>query len=194
MLFRSGSFRHKPKFFFNFIGYTSYISGDVATFSGIRLGLNYNKTVKIGIGLAGLNSPVVTAIDITEEGQTYTTNATLNYGYLEGYFEYIFYNKDRWQFSVPIAIGAGSAYYSYVSRTDTTKLIKLIPSSIWTVEPSVAAQYTILRWLGAGASLGYRQTLYAQPKIDENFNSVTFSIGLRLFLDEIYKMIFKKGE
>src|SRR5437763_12385180 len=77
------SLHQKPKLFFNFTGYTSYIKEDWATFSGIRAGLNFNNTVKFGLGVSHLNSSVVTPIHITEDKMNYSVNASLHFTYAE---------------------------------------------------------------------------------------------------------------
>jgi hypothetical protein len=187
------AFEHKPKFFLNLNSYTSYISGDVASFTGLRFGLSYNKTVRFGLGIAGLNSPIVTGIHIIEDSLSYSTNGNLKYSYVELSAEYIFYNKYPWQFSVPLIFGLGGAHYEYVSRA-TSSLRHSKDSPVEIVETSANAQYSVFKWIGVGASLGYRATLYTAPEIKENFNSVTFNLGLRLFVDEIYKMVFRKNK
>jgi hypothetical protein len=57
----------------------------------------------------------------------------------------------------------------------------------------VKAQYSFFRWAGIGSSLGYRISLYSPDKLNENFSSITFSLGLQLYLDEIYNMVFPRG-
>jgi hypothetical protein len=183
------SFQHQPKFFLNLTGCTSFIHGDWATFSGIRVGLNFNNTTKLGIGFSHLNSSVVTPIKINENELTYTTNGSLRYTYAEASFEYTVYKSEEWEFSIPVVIGGGRAHYNYISRANPG-LARSPNYTAWIIQPEASVQYTILNCAGANASLGYRSPLYASPEIRGNLNSVTFSVGFQLLLYELYKMSF----
>jgi hypothetical protein len=87
------SFHHKPKLFLSLIGFTSFINEDLAAFSGFRFGLSYNKKVRIGIGLAGMNSRIVRQIKVDTDSGVYVTNGNLRFGYFEASFEYIFFTR-----------------------------------------------------------------------------------------------------
>jgi hypothetical protein len=187
------SFKEKPQFFLDFTGYTSFIHGDWGIFSGMRAGLNYNQTVKVGLGFSYLNSSVVTPIHISENELNYTTNGLLRFTYAEATFEYIFYKTDDWQLSFPLTVGGGKAHYKYISRTNSEQA-RSPGYAAWIVEPAITAQYILLDCAGANASLGYRSTLAAGPEIKSNLNSVTFSLGFQLLLYEIYRMAFPKKE
>jgi hypothetical protein len=180
------SLREKPKFFFNLTGYTSFISGNWATFSGARFGLNYNNTIKLELGISNLRSSVVVPLQIQEGDLKYSTNGSLHFTYAEVCMQYIFYKDEAWEISLPVSIGAGSAHYNYISRSNAG-LASSISYTAWVIQPAVAAQYTVLKWVGTNASLGYLASLHSSP-----FNSVTFSIGFSLFLDEIWKDAVQK--
>ena len=53
------SFRKKPKFFFNFTQYNSFINSQSANVSGIKAGLEFNEKVRLGVGYGWLNSDIV---------------------------------------------------------------------------------------------------------------------------------------
>jgi hypothetical protein len=187
----SESLHQKPKLFFSFTGYTSFIKGDWATFSGLRGGLNFNNTLKFGLGISHLNSSVVTPIHIKENNLDYSTNGSLKFIYGEASVEYIFYDQAPWQFSVPVSVGCGSAHYNYISRSNY-ELTNSSDYTLWILQPEANAQYTILKWIAANASLGYLSSLHAPAEIKGSISSVTFSIGFRLFLDEIWKSMRQK--
>jgi hypothetical protein len=54
---------------------------------------------------------------------------------------------------------------------------------------SLAAQYKVVRWFGIGAGLGYRVMLVDNSNVNENFDSVIYSVNLRIFLDEVVKSV-----
>jgi hypothetical protein len=182
------SLEEKPKFFFNFTGYTSFIKGDWATFSGLRTGLNYNNTLKFGIGVSYLNSSVVSPIHIKENNISYSTNGSLKITYAEFSVEYIFYNKPPWQFSFPLSLGCGNAHFNYISRSNA-ELRQSSNYTLWLMQPEGDAQYTILKWIAVNSALGYLTSIHAPEHIEDSITSFTFSLGFRLFLDEIWKSV-----
>jgi len=186
------SLKQKPKIFFNLTAFNSVVSGEFVAFSGIRVGLNYNKRVKFGVGLYGLNTQVVSSIRV-EGDSAYDTNAELKLGFLALSAEYIFFNRYPWQFSfVPFQLSLGEGHYEYISQPDKIRT-STKKQSVILYEPAVMGQFSIFRWIGLGASAGYRFRIYTDKELKEDLSSPTFSFGLRLFVDELYKMAFPHG-
>jgi hypothetical protein len=186
------SLKQKPKLFFSLTTFNSVVSSEFVAFSGIRGGLNYNKRVKFGIGLYGLNSQVVSSIRI-EGDSGYDTNAELKLGFLSLSAEYVFFNQYPWQISfVPFQIALGEGHYEYISEPDTIRT-NTKKQSVVLYEPAFMGQFSIFRWIGLGASAGYRFRIYSDKELKEDLSAPTFSFGLRLFVDELYKMAFPNG-
>lgn len=188
------SLDQRPKFFLNFVPFSSFIKQDIATFSGIRAGLNFNRRIKFGIGYFTLiNSSVVSPVLIEDDGPAYSTSGELNFHFFSINAEYIFYNKYPWQLSfIPFQIGLGRASYDYIRRSEDNR-VSTDPESVFIYYPDFSAQYNILNWLGGGASVGYRFTATGSQNIQEDLNSPTFSLTLKVFIDELYKMAFPHG-
>lgn len=190
----SYSLAQKPKLFLNFVPFNSYISRDIANFSGIRAGLNFNKRIKFGLGYFALtNSSVVSPVLIEDDGVAYETSGELNFHFFSVTTEYIFYQNQPWQLSfIPLQLGFGRAGYDYIRRSEF-KRVATKRESILILHPDFAAQYSILEWLGLGATLGYRVSLNGSKIVQEDFNSPTFSLTLKVFVDELYKIAFPNG-
>lgn len=188
------SLEKRPKFFINLQNYYGFISKDFANFTGLKFGLSYNKRVRFGFGVAGLDAgSVVSEIEIEEDTLSYTTNGELKFSFISASAEYIFYHQYPWQFSlIPYNLGVGTASYEYIRRSDRQR-VSTPSETVIIFQPELTGQYSIFRWIGIGTSFGYRKTLYSSKNIRENFNSPTFSVGLKLFMDEIYKMVFPHG-
>ncbi len=190
----SYSLQKKPKVFLNFVPFNSYISKNIANFSGLRVGLNYNKRIKFGLGYFALtNSSVVSPVVIEDDGPLYETSGELNFHFFSITAEYIFYQQSPWQFSfIPLQLGLGRASYDYIRRSEFYR-VSTKAETVLILHPDFTAQYSILNWLGAGATLGYRVTLNGSKNVQEDFDSPTFSLTLKVFLDELYKMAFPSG-
>lgn len=188
------SLKQRPGLFLNFVPFNSYISRDIANFTGIRAGLNFNKRIKFGIGYFGLtNSSVVSDVLIEDDGPSYITPGELNFHFFSITAEYIFYKSHPWQVSfIPVQFGVGRASYDYIRRSETAR-IKTSRETVLLLHPDFSAQYSVLNWLGIGATLGYRVSLNGSKNIQEDFNSPTFSLTLKVFMEELYKMAFPDG-
>ncbi|MFI5218040.1 MAG: hypothetical protein ACHQNT_01040 [Bacteroidia bacterium] len=186
------SFHTKPKIFFQIAAYNSFVSNEPANTFGYRGGLEFNRRIRIGVGYYTLISDIVKPKTISGVFENDTTlNAQLDMNFIPLSLEYIFYNKDPWQISIPLYIGAGKSYFWYYLNSEGDRG-KVDEKTVALMTMSAEAQYKIIKWVGVGAGLGYRLMLKDNNNINENFNSVIYNIGLRIFVDEIFKSIFKK--
>ena len=189
------SLRQKPKFFITLASFNTFIDHQYANINRLKMGLSYNQRLRFGIGISNLaNNAVVTSLHITENNLDYTTNGELNLSFLSFSAEYYFYNNYPWQCTVtPFHLGFGGANYRYIKRPERTTAYT--PSeTIILYQPEISAQYNIFKWLGVGVTSGYRFTLYRSKKQTQNLNAPLFALDIRLFLDEVYKILFKKDE
>lgn len=154
-----------------------------------------DKRIAMGIGYAWLNgsTPIYnphTFYDSERKIDT-TVNRRLSIQYLCFYFNYIYYKSRRWEFSVPLQIGAGKISYNYQyfgrSRKDDAGYCFLY-------EPEVNVKFTALRWLGVEADLGYRFLFQQNHFIRNTFNSPLFAFGVFIVWNELALMAFPKNE
>ena len=188
----------RPKFWFQLDRNNTFVSNKGANCSGFKVGLEFAKKYRFGLGYYELKSDIVEYKALSEEEAKNATNDTvkakLSMITLPFCFEYVFYEDDPWQFSMPVNLGIGETYFTYSDKTDHFRRIKDYP--VVDYEVSIAGQYKILRWFGVGAGIGYRLMLLDNPAKEHNFNSPIYSLKLKLFLGEIIHTIFppKKKE
>jgi len=186
------SFKKKPKFFFNFTQYNSFINKQSANISGLKAGLEFNEKVRLGLGYGWLYSDIVDRIIIDKNDLSYTTNGQLKFNFVSTSFEYEFYSNYPWHISVPLVVGAGGAHYEYVDRLSRERTkTKNFPVVLF--EPTVNAQYNIIDWVGISGGLGYRVAMNASRELKNNFSSPIYVIQLKIFFDEIYRDLVGPG-
>lgn len=190
------SFKNKPKFFLTLDRTSSFVSGKEATTNELRVGLEFKKKLRLGIGYAALVSDVVAEkVAVTEMTNVDSVvSAKLSLSYMTFSAEYTFYNSKRWQITMPVTLGIGSSYfnyYEYVKGDYQTK--KLDEGTVVIFGPSGVATYRILRWVGVSGGIGFRQVLVNNSKVKESFNSPIYLFRIRIFLGEIYKSVFPRG-
>lgn len=186
------SFRKKPKFFFNFTQYNSFINRESANVSGIKAGLEFNEKTRLAVGYSWLYSDIVDRISISKNDVTYQTNGQLRFNYVNTSFEYEFYSDYPWHVSLPLVVGIGGAHYEYIDRISKERT-KTDNFPVVLFEPSVNAQYNIIDWVGVAGGLGYRLALNSSRDFKKNFNSPIYVIQLKFFFDAIYKEVFPNG-
>ena len=189
------SLLQKPKFFITVASFNTIIDHEHANIFRIKSGLIYNQRIRFGIGYSNLaNNSVVTSINIKENNLDYYTNGELNFSFFSLSAEYFFYNDYPWQFTVtPFQIGLGSAKYRYINRPE--RVSTFTPSeTIILYQPEISAQYNIFQWIGLGVTTGYRFTPYRSKKLTQKLDAPLIALDIKLFLDEVYKILFKKDE
>lgn len=190
------SFKNKPKIFLTLDRTSSFVSGKGAATNELRVGLEFKKKLRLGIGYASLVSDVVAEkVAVTEMTNVDSVvSAKLSLSYMTFSAEYTFYNSKRWQITMPVTLGIGSSYFNYFEFVDgdyQTK--KLDEGTVVIFGPSGVATYRILRWVGVSGGIGFRHVIVNNSKVEESFNSPIYLFRIRIFLGEIYKSVFPRG-
>jgi hypothetical protein len=182
------SIARKAKFTFKFDTRNSFIANRRAEIFGAKLGVEFDKKLRIGGGVHWLTSPLYKRTYLTSSsGLADSVDAQLSFRYFAYYIEYVFYKTDRWELSIPFQLGAGDSRYRYDyegnSHVAGKKMVVLY-------EPGISTQYKVFRWLGAGADVGLRVMVVNNKAIKENFNSPMYAFKVLIWYDELYKMAF----
>jgi len=182
------SLKQKPKFFLNLNTFNSVVSNEMVNFLGFKTGLNYNKRLKFGVGYYVMTSKkVVSPISVTNDSLQYTTNGELRLNFISLSAEYIYYISYPWQFSfTPLQFSLGKGHYNYITEPDKIHT-KTKGQSIILYEPNITGQYSVFKWFGVAVSVGYRVKVYSSKELKEDLSAPTFAIGIRVFVDELYK-------
>jgi hypothetical protein len=183
-------FSSKPKFLFKFDTRNSFVSNSRRDIFGIKLGMEFDKKVRLGAGVNWLKSPIYKTRYLTSSaGLPDSVEAQLQFRYIAYYVEYVFYRSKRWELSMPFQLGAG--YSRYVYNYEGSSFIEN-RKMILVYEPSISMQYKVFKWLGAGADVGFRLMVLNNKAIKENFNSPLYAFKVLVWYGELYKSLFPK--
>lgn len=189
-------FKGKPKFFITLDNTGSFVGGRPAVTNEIRMGLDFRRKLKLGVGYGKLFSDIVVQKSVVSDlnGDT-TVPADLSLSYFSLNGEYTFYQSKRWQLSAPLLVGFGKSYFNYFDKDKSGADVerKTDEGSVLVTVVSGMATYRILRWVGASAGLGYRVGLNNNDKVEQSFNSPVYTFRFRIFFGEIYKSVFPRG-
>lgn len=157
----------------------SFITTRLARIRGVKLGLDYNKTIKLGLSYNWLVSSI--RRDVFYNNQSF--QARLRYHYFAPYFEYAFYRQGPWEIAVPIHVGVGWTDYYRVKRGQGTRTNKAF---VLSYEPYMMGSYTFLRYFALGAGVGYRLVLVGNADLNENFNSPIYVFKFQVLLGKLW--------
>ncbi|MBX3163848.1 MAG: hypothetical protein KF900_05165 [Bacteroidetes bacterium] len=171
----------------------SFIDNQLISVSGARLGLSFQRKLKLGIGVSWLASDVKEQFQIKNSfGKDTSINRFLKFMYVCYYADFVFYKTKRWQLSVPIQVGTGVSWFQrnsvYSFKHKDPKYFLLL------YEPGVSTQFKVFRWFGVGADIAYRFTMKNNEKVGEKLMSPTYSFKILFWFDQLFYELFPKHE
>lgn len=171
----------------------SFISNQLISVTGVRLGVAYQRKLRIGGGISWMKSNFTNDFYSTNEfGKVDTTTKYLKFGYLCYYIDFVFYKTKRWQLSIPIQAGTGLAWFQKSKQISLYSGDK--KSFLLLYEPGITAQFKVFRWFGLGTDIAYRFTLKNNRKIGDKLNSPTYSFKVLIWFDQIFYELFPKSK
>lgn len=182
--------KSKPKISFRFDNRHSFVSTYKSKINAIKIGAEYAYVFRMGLGYNQLISTIERQEVLRNDGIPFdTVTSNLKLWFLTAYTEYVFFRTKRWEFSVPLQLGAGYSKFNYVFNDEKVTNRRHF---IANYEAGITGHYKLLPGLGVGAGIGYQLMLIDNPAINENFNTPIYSFKIKLFLGELYRLAFKK--
>ena len=171
----------------------SFINNQLISVTGVRLGVAYQRKLRVGGGISWMKSNYSTDFYATNEiGKIDTIKKYLKFTYLCYYIDFVFYKTKRWQLSVPIQVGTGLAWFQKGEKFNLYSGDK--KSFLLLYEPGITAQFKVFKWFGLGTDIAYRFTLKNTKKIGEKLNSPTYSFKVLIWFDQIFYTVFPKNK
>lgn len=182
----AASLRQAPKLNVGIDTRHSFISSREVSTLGVKVSLDFENRLRFGYGVYFLfRNRIVRDFALTDSlGNNYTVKSELRFTYLSAFAEYVFFLNDRWEFSAPIHLGIGDVGFSNINQAKKTVLL---------TELGVMGSYKIFPFFGLGGGIGYRQILAGGQVVRQDFNSPTYSFGLRFWVGYLYKKYIKKS-
>jgi hypothetical protein len=168
----------------------SFISGYPAQVAGIKLGLDFNKKIRLGIGANYIYSNIPNSKAIKIDTTFNIVQSYLNVNYFSFYGDYVFMNTNKWEIVTHVTFGTGVSYY----KTENTfrRRTRTLSHFILLYEPLMEANYKIIKYAGVGVGLGYRIVLLGSKHIDERFTSALYVVKVNIYFSEIWNDIRKR--
>ena len=187
------AFKHKYSIDARLESRTSFINHQFTSVTGVRLGVAFQRKLRIGGGISWLKTHVSNNFYSTNAlGKTDTLTKFLKFVYFCYYIDFVFYKTKRWQLSVPIQLGTGSSWYqqtkSYSFGNNEEKHF------LFLYEPGITVQFKLFKWLGGGADFAYRFAFQNSKKSNVHLNSPSLSFKALFWIDQLFYELFPKSE
>lgn len=187
----------KTKFVFAFDARFSSIHQQSVKINGFKLGWERYERNRYGVGLYSLGDPIRIDNEHTEvynlDGvDTDTLELYSDLSYVVIFWDHILTSKKRYEISLNMELGSGSAELGYLDESSGNGVIRRLDEVPFGVlEFSVAGHYKILPWIGPGAGLGYRMVFASDKNVNRSFSSPIGILKVKVFLGPLYRAVFK---
>lgn len=182
------SFNYPPRLDLRLDARTSFITNNPARIVGVKLGVDFNDKVKVGIGYNWLRSTILNNEYINKGLGRTEIYTRLVLRYFSPYFEYTYHNSPKLELSIPVMIGLGTSHYTPLNVQDSP-FYTSNPRMVVFYEPSSTGLYKPIKWFGIGFGIGYRLVFVGNRGLNQNFNSPIYVLRAKLLLGEIYRSI-----
>ena len=173
----SNSFKYKPKFFIKLDARKSFITNVYAPMGGVKIGLSFNNTTRIGIGYTWMkNYPLSKGSDVK-----------LQFSYVAPFIEYCFYKTKKWTGEIPVQLGYGEIRYR-----DTKLKNTITKTGVFVYEPAMTLDYRFLKYFSLGAGAGLRLVFKLNQNMLDKFSSPIYIFRFKIYFGDIYKEHLKK--
>lgn len=168
------SIKKKPSFYGDYNTRNSFISNYRAQVKGVLAGVTYNKQFIMALGYNWLDTDFESIINEND-------SVSLKLRYVSPFVQFSFLEKNNFIVSIPIYLGFGQSLYESQDKKQFNKQFVIL------YEPAMKVTYRFLRYISISGGVGFRVMFLGNRLINENFNSPTYTIGVGLFIGDIYK-------
>ena len=171
----------------------SVINNQITSVTGIRLGVAFQRKLRLGGGISWLKTEYSkTLTDVETGGQSRNAIRYLKFGYMCFYADFVFHKTKRWQLSVPIQAGMGMIWYQ--KEVNYRILGKDSKYGLFIYEPGITVQFKVFKWFALGSDVAYRFALKNNKKISERLSSPTYSLKIIILFDQLFYVMFPESK
>ena len=176
------SFNTKPILTAKISTRNSFITNSFMRMRDVGVGLNFDNVTKVGLGYNWLTTDVIRPLELTDQ-EVQNNEGELKMRYLTAFIEYTFLKKKRYNFSIPVQVGIGRAFFRYQTISGNNQNTK--PVTVAFYEPAFTAEYTGIKYIGIGLGAGYRLMLLGSQKLDDNYNAPVYLFKFKVYFGDI---------
>jgi hypothetical protein len=182
------SLKHKPQLDLRLDSRNSFVASRRAEIAGVKLGLEFNKRFRAGIGYSYLNEGIYNGITVGSRQDPRWISRKLVMRYFSVYADYVYFETKRWSFGVPVQLGIGTTFYREIFPRFNDFDYPSYPVILY--EPCLSGEYRILDWFGFSANAGFRIVLYKNGNITERLTAPIYVVGASIYYSRLWRKVF----
>lgn len=166
------------------------VSNTQVTLGGLRLGAEYRRVHRFGIGVYGLGKGVTTSSLLEVDSAIVESN--LNMSYVSLFYERVLFFNPKWEWSATVHQGAGTIKGSYRYR-DSKEWISYESNRVRPFEISTTGYYHITWWCSVGAGVGYRYMRRTPDEVRDVFSAPVAIGRVRIKLLKLTRSLWNEN-
>ena len=176
------SFSVKPKLLLSLGSRDAIVSNTYAKMRHVLVGANYNNVSKVGLTFNWQAKGVYSDYWLDDDTKL---QKQLKIFYIAPYFNYTFYQTEKFEASIPVQIGFGPSYYQY--KLCNGEKVNMNKGFNVLYEPAMTATYKPIKYIGLGGGIGYRVPLIKNKKIEEKLLAPYLMWWVKIYFGTFYK-------
>ncbi|MBI1265954.1 MAG: hypothetical protein GC193_00850 [Cryomorphaceae bacterium] len=178
------------KFDFIFDGRNSIANGKPVNIGGLRMGLEYKRVHRFGVGIYNFNQAL--SLPQYNNGDTLVSPSRFTFGYGSLYYERVLLLHRKWEVSGTIHLGRGNVAIDYF---DTRNGIwtRLEDVSVRPIELSASGYHHLSWWLSAGLGVGHRWMFETPNELLPLYNSTVYLAKVKIRIGKVLRAIGNKN-
>jgi hypothetical protein len=160
-----------------------------ARVGGLRIGIEYRRVHRMGVGLYGLGEGVF--LNALPEIDSTITRAKLTLAYQSIYYERVMYFSRKLEWSLTCHYGRGRITGDY-TRAGSSVSEVLPEQKLRVLEFSTLGYYNLNYWCSIGGGVGYRYAFSTTPEIRDVYESPVALLRVRIKLGKLIKSLWDK--
>jgi len=181
--------QEEPKFYVGFHNRNMIINAQKTRLNGLIGGLDFNKKIKIYIGLYELTKEEKILLGNSSFSSIDSVYRSINSRNMSIGLDYTFYSNGKLYLSIPLQVGSGTTRYNFWEKDQTT-LIRTEEYATFPIELGSNAYLEVLPFIALKAGLGYRFSVGKKEVMQ--LTSPYYNLGVALLLGEAFRY-FKKS-
>jgi hypothetical protein len=154
---------------------------EVVIFGG-KIGLQYKKLTRFGLGTSFIINPV-TVHYINKKTNTDAENI-INFWYVSVFNDWILYKNNHIECFVTEQVGYGKPTFVKEISND---VVRETSTDLYVNELSGQVNYKILPWIGVGTGVGYRSLFNKKSVLTNTFDAPIYIFKIIIFPESFFK-------
>jgi len=173
------SLNFKPKPILKLDSRNAFVTNTFIETNALKIGLNFNKIFKVGIGYSWLKRKFQQKSLINSND---STKLKIHMGL--AFAEFAYWQQKNWSSEIIVQFAGGS-----MQHVVNEKLVKKTPIFIY--EPAMLVDYHFLRYFSIGGGIGYRLAIKFNKEVEEQFTSPIYIYRFKINFGKIWEDVNK---